>query len=392
MRRLVFFAVLFVMSAFSIAHGQTYTVLHSFNGASDEGAGPQGSLTLVGSALYGTTGGLGGIGGTVFKVNTDGTAFGLLHSFGVYPDGFNPRGSLTLGPDGSTLYGTTFLGGNNGLGTIFKIGTDGSNYGRLHWFIGGSMGANPYADGLTFSSDGSTLYGMTKDAPSLYKIGADGSGYSVIYPIGGPAGLTLSGSTLYGTDVNNIFKIGIDGSGFNLLHSFDGYSSAYGGGPMGSLTLSGSVLYGMTNGGGTNNGGTVFKVNTDGSGFSLLHSFFGGVDDGIFPFNDLTLSGSTLYGMTTAGGTNNDGTIFSINTDGTDFSLLHSFHGSDGATPYSGLTFDGSTLYGVTASGGDYSGGVVFSLTVPEPSIFALLGIGAASFLAYGWWNRRRRA
>jgi uncharacterized repeat protein (TIGR03803 family) len=152
------------------------------------------------------------------------------------------------------------------------------------------------------------------------------------------------------------------------------------------LTLGGATLYGMTYIGGSNNGGEIFAVNTDGSDFSVLHSFLGGNTDGIFPQGSLTLSDGILYGMTSEGGSSDLGAIFSVNTDGSDYTILHSFTGIDGATPYGDLMIDGSTLYGMTTVGGS-GGGVIFSLTVPEPSSFSLLSLGVLSFL-----GRRRRA
>ena len=72
--------------------------------------------------------------------------------------------------------------------------------------------------------------------------------------------------------------------------------------PYGSLIQSGSTLYGMTKWHGGSGGGTIFKIGTDGTGFSLLHSFTGGASDGAYPYGSLIQSGSTLYGMTSAGG------------------------------------------------------------------------------------------
>jgi len=77
------------------------------------------------------------------------------------------------------------------------------------------------------------------------------------------------------------------------------------------------------------NYGTIFSIGTDGSNFKLLHSFTCGTSDGGNPYDSLTLSGSTLYGMTNAygggsgGGSAGDGTIFSIGTDGSNFGFLH---------------------------------------------------------------------
>jgi uncharacterized repeat protein (TIGR03803 family) len=68
----------------------------------------------------------------------------------------------------------------------------------------------------------------------------------------------------------------------------------------------------MTGVGGAANLGTVFQLGEDGTNYMVLHSFLGSPGDGAYPQGDLTISGSTLYGMTSVGGINNLGTIFSI--------------------------------------------------------------------------------
>jgi len=399
-------AVLLSLTYSAVAQGQTYSVLHSFAGGSSDGASPYGSVILSGSTLYGMTheGGSKNL-GTIFQIGADGSGFNLLHSFaGHSADGAYPFGSLTL--TGSTLYGMTHNGGRYDRGTVFKIGTDGTGNSILHAFRGSIKGVSPHG-GLTLS--GSTLFGMTPgggDIPgTIFKIGIDGSGYSILHQFFSPAAglapsgsLTLSASTLYGMTsdagsnyVGAVFKVGTDGKGYAILHSFgllDGQN------PDGSLTLSGLTLYGMTSGGGSNNGGTIFQIGTDGSDFGLLHSFAGGSGDGAGPFGSLTLSGSTLYGMTSAGGSNNAGTIFQLGTDGSGFSILRSFGGgtTDGANPRGDLTLSGSTLYGMTLQGGTYGNGTIFALTIPEPSTFALVAVGTVSLLAYAWRRRTRAA
>src|SRR5262249_20224075 len=81
-----------------------------------------------------------------------------------------------------------------------------------------------------------------------------------------------------------------------------------------SLTLSGSTLYGMTQlGGSVASVGEVFQINTNGTGYSRLHSFAGGTLDGSLPRGSLLLSAFMLYGMTSGGGASNNGVIFALN-------------------------------------------------------------------------------
>src|SRR5476649_1484013 len=82
---------------------------------------------------------------------------------------------------------------------------------------------------------------------------------------------------------------------YTVLHTFTNTDGAV---PYATLALDGSTLYGSTHNGGSDGIGTLFKVNTDGSGFTMLQDFDG--TNGAFPTGELTVSGSTLYG--TGGG------------------------------------------------------------------------------------------
>ena len=383
-------------------------ILHNFTGVAGDGGDPFGSLKLSGSKLYGMTlYGNNSDRGTVFSMNSDGTGFGLLHTFaGGANDGSQPRGSLTL--SGSKLYGMTYYGGSANNGTIFSMNTNGTGFTLLHTFTFiPSDGVLPLG---TLTLSGTKLYGMTSQSSSggggtVFSMNTDGTGFGLLHSFTGSASdgynphgsLTLVGSQLYGMTYTGglgggtIFRINTDGTGFGLLHNFAGGPD--GQSPVGSLTLAGSKLYGMTAEGGIDDRGTIFSLNTDGTGYSMLHSFTGG--DGSGPDGSLTLSGSTLYGMTYGGGSlsQGNGTIFSIRIDGTGFSLLDSFGGppTDGSRPYGDLTLsaDASTLYGMTNRGGTADLGVVFSrsIAVPEPAACALLGLGAVLLSA-----RRRNA
>jgi uncharacterized repeat protein (TIGR03803 family) len=84
------------------------------------------------------------------------------------------------------------------------------------------------------------------------------------------------------------------------------------------------------------------------------------------------LSDNTLYGTASAGGTNSCGTVFAVNMDGTGFTVLHKFNGIDGADSQSSLLLSGNILYGTTVSGGTNDAGTIFAITLPSiPAIEA---------------------
>ncbi len=150
---------------------------------------------------------------------------------------------------------------------------------------------------------------------------------------------------------------------YTILHNFAGGTDD-GEYPYDSLVTDGTALYGMTFAGGAGDQGVVFKTNLDGTHYTLLHSFGTVTNDGSIPEGSLILSGSTLYGMTLGGGTAQAGTVFKINTDGSNYTILHSFLdgtvANDGAGPYGSLILSNSTLYGMTEAGGVAGQGTVF--------------------------------
>ncbi len=367
--------------------GTGFTKLLDFNGTN--GGYPYGSLILEGSSLYGMTsdGGSNNL-GTVFKINTDGTGFSKILDFIGITNGASPWGSLIS--DGTFLYGMTQRGGASNFGTLFKVKPDGSGYSKLLDFDNSTKGAYPKGS-LAFSTDFSFLFGMTTDyglngRGTIFKIKTDGTGYVKLLdndvgtngpnPEGTPLVIGLS---VYGVKSGlgagaapfppgTVYKINTDGTGYSKLFSFD----IEGNNPTGSLYSDGTFQYGMTSKGGTLDYGTIFKIKSDGTGFVRLFDF-NGVLNGSRPTGSLISDGVFLYGMTSQGGANDIGILFKIKPDGTGFTKLLDFnYSTNGGSPTGSLFFDGTFLYGLTAHGGPSFYGNIFKIK-PDGTSFTNL-------------------
>ncbi|MGC9940698.1 MAG: choice-of-anchor tandem repeat GloVer-containing protein [Verrucomicrobiota bacterium] len=263
-------------SIFKVTTNGTLTSLVAFNGTN--GGDPYAGLTLGKDGnLYGTTvyGGdplpVGFIGGTMFKVTTNGVLTTLVTFETTNGDGDNPYGGVTQGNDGC-FYGTTSHVGNGGNGTLFRVTTNGSLTTLLAF--GGTNGGWPQAS-LTLANDGN-FYGTTCQG------GSSGDG--------------------------TVFKVTTGG----VLTSLVSFNGTNGSGPgLGSLTLgSDGSFYGTTYGGGVTGQGTVFRITTNGV-LSTLVSFNG--TNGRSPDGALTLGNDcNFYGTTYPGGSSNLGTVFKL--------------------------------------------------------------------------------
>lgn len=303
----------------------SYQVIYRFSGRPGGAQGPWAGLINVDGTLYGTTflGGASGV-GTVFSVTPSGTET-VLHSFGS-SDGIFPKAGL-INVKG-TLYGATFSGGASDDGTVYHVSTSGAE-GVLYSFTGGSDGESPYA-GL-FDSKGS-----------------------------------LVGTTFFGGDnskcrpgCGTIYKVNNATGAKTLLYSFAGAPD--GARPQSGFVSNNGSLYGTTAGGGEFDKGTVFSLSPTGPE-SVVHSFKGGAD-GAQPEAGLINVNGTMYGTTYAGGASGLGTVFKITASGTE-TVLHSFSGgTDGAHPQAGLINVKGTLYGTTAGGGESGYGTVYSIS-----------------------------
>lgn len=389
----------------------TMTILHSFTGGLDGQQPYAGLVQAADGSLYGTTdyGGTNGA-GVVFRVNPDGSGNSPVFDFGrnsIDPGGAaNPSG-LMEGTDGG-FYGTTGFGGSAGLGTVFRVSADGSGFADLHDFSRDSGGPYEPVAGLVESSDG-FLYGTTQGGGvsqlgCAFKVSTNGTGFVLLHQFGGTDGsnpesplILGQDGALYGTTdtggasavggvsgMGTIFKISTDGTTQTVLHSFVG-TNGDGQYPLTAGVVQGSdgTLYGVTQQGGStadgpNSGlGTVFKLNPDGSGFAVLHNFSGPPTDGDYPSATLVLgSDGFLYGTTEFGGFSNSGVVFQIATDGGGYRVLYHFGSGTNDGEYPATSFVQARdggLFGMTKFGGANNFGTVFRLAPSPPVISGLV-------------------
>jgi uncharacterized repeat protein (TIGR03803 family) len=156
--------------------GWTENILYSFQGSSDGGSPHSGLILDQSGNLYGaTTAGGAYDGGTAFKLTPSGESwtFTALYGFNAFT-GSGPFASLVMDKAGN-LYGTTYAGGANARGSVFKLmpSSGGWLLIDLHDFTGGSDGGYVYGN-LVLDANGN-LYGTASAGGS--------SGHGVVFEI-----------------------------------------------------------------------------------------------------------------------------------------------------------------------------------------------------------------
>ncbi len=263
---------------FKITAAGAVTIIHSFNPDYSEGVGSLAPLiqaadgTFYGSTYQGGDGGINGS-GTLFKFTTDGTAAGTafttVHYFppqsgGINDGGADPSAAMLQAPDGN-LYGTTFSGGANGRGTIFKL-TPAGDFTTLYVFTRDTGGESR---GALVRDNSGVFYGTSSTGPTqgaVYKMTTDGT----------PAGTQVSVLYDFGTQQDDSDGGGLDSG---VVIAPDGY------------------LYGTTDLGGANGNGTIFRLKPGGP-FETLHAFSSNSSEA--PSHEEMVLGSdgNLYGTT----------------------------------------------------------------------------------------------
>jgi prepilin-type N-terminal cleavage/methylation domain-containing protein len=345
-----------------------YSKIHDF----DAEGYPNYPLILFNNIFYGT------VDGYVFKINPDGTNYNNLYYFsngsGSFIYGRYPYCSLIFLDN--NVYGTTWLGGLNDKGVIFKI--DNNDVFNKIYDFNDIDGIRPIG-GLTFLNNffyGVAHQGGDNDRGVVFRINIDGSDYTKIidfndfndgYPIGP---LLEYNNNLYGVSYlsdglasyGSIFKIDTSDNSYYKIYNFNDSDGLNGGRPQ-DLRLFDGYLYGLTNEGGLYNTGVLFKINLENDSYSKIYDFDWSNGENNPIGSPLILNG-IIYGVTEYGGDNDLGTIFKINIDGSNYTKLFDFDGLSGSYPRAGLTVLNSTLYGVASQGGVNNNGVIFAFGI----------------------------
>lgn len=305
--------------------------------------------------------------------------FTTLFSFN-FADGNECDAPLIQGTNGD-FYGTTFGGGSSREGTFFKITPTGRETAL------DSFDTNPWAP-VVQDSNGNfygTTFGGAANSGTVFEVNSSGT-LNILYyfctqpdcadGIGPTAGLIYSGGAFYGTTSyggkygasdgtgGTFFKITPTGT-LTTLYTFCAQSACTNNGwyPGGLVRGTDGNFYGVTEFGGANGVGTIFRITPKGD-ITTLYSF-SAVDGHPYAKGPLIQARSgAFYGTTPEAGSYGNGMVFRITPQGK-FTVVYDFCGcGDGAGPTAPLVeAPNGKLYGTTQFEGAYGYGSVFEIT-----------------------------
>ena len=310
----------------------------------------------------------------IFRAKTDGSDVQDLITLTGATDGWNGIAGLTEVP-GDSIFGVMANGGANDEGTIYSIKKDGTGKTIHHHF---TMATGRYPESKLVYFDGK-LYGTTFQGGDftngvLYTINTDGTGYRVLhhFALSGIANVRgnisiSSNGRVFGTysqfsDAGGTWrawKVDTSGENFENFMNVDQRESGHGN--LDILLADDETIILTTTEMGRHDGGALSLFDTSGTGSSLYH--FGMSTNGFHPNPLIKSTNGKLYGTTTIGGAAGNGTIYSINADGSGFQKLHEFTDAEGYEP-SGKLLEASDgkLYGTARWGGPVNGGLLFRM------------------------------
>lgn len=299
-----------------------------------------------------------GVGDGVFLYHTDNSRAEKLYAF--KSSGHAPEGDFFRDSQG-IIWGMTTSTDSDGA--IFRLNADGSSVEYVHFFRQ-PEGSNPRGTLIEANGKlwGTTYQGGASDFGIVFSIDLDGTNFTKVHDFDSDNGahpgkrLLLSNGRIWGLtyeggvdDGGVIFNLATDGTDYQVVHEFL-YNSGDAGYPEGGLIEVGSTLWGLTSYGGTDDYGAIFSIDNNGSNYQLYHSFEYSATDGANPLGDLVEFDGRLWGLTEEGGANDNGTLFGIQPNGSGYFVHHMFDNADGGDPRGNLVVSDDKLWGTTSA------------------------------------------
>lgn len=345
------------------------TVLHSFQEPSST---PISGLVKSNGRLWGLSDKV------VFVINLDGSDYKVVHEFNE-ASGLSPVSALTVVEN--TIMGVCKKGGANGQGVIFRFGWNVGDYEPLHSF-GSEDQANP-GGRLVFWNN--RIWGACTinggDNRTLYSVDTSGKNFKLeTAQVTSLSANMAAGNGLFffanvtsnQTTSDRLMRFNDESTEFHTIYEFQNANLHS---PVSALSTAAGSIFASTSGYAYDSAIGVFSISLDGTGMKshLTRKLLG---QG-FRLNELVKVGGNFFGSAYSGALNHKGILFSMDTSGSNYVVLHEFSGDDGTTPSGELLWDDHKLIGVTSLGGSENLGVVYQINEDGTEFKNLLHFGS---------------
>jgi len=348
----------------------TNTYTKKLNFGSTFGTNPQGGLTVYNNRLYGWTNKGGAYNqGVLFEYNPSINGYTKKIELG-HSDGHSPSGALVY--YNGKIFGTTWQGGNNDKGVIYTYDPVARQYSILH-HMSSATGYQSDQGGLLLHNN--MLYGVgalggDNGVGVLFRFDPQNNQYTVLHHF-----IPATGSMPRALPIvynNKLYGVTSQGGSSNggVLYEYDLLTNSYSakvnfGGSFGRLPHAALIeysgkLYGVTRGGGNHEGGTLFEFTPGINGFAVHHHF--SLAEGSDPESALVLYNNLLWGTTSQGGAESaSGTIYVFSPVNKMFVKKYDVQLPDAQQCRTDLIVHNNKLYGMANGGGNERfGGTLF--------------------------------
>lgn len=318
--------------------------------------------------------------GTIFKTDINGDNLTIVKELKYTNPGAGPDNSALCEVNGK-LYGTTGYGGRYDKGTLYEYDLATSTHTKLHDFDGENTGRTPYSNVILASNGklyGTTLNGGINDLGTLFEYNIDTN--TLIKKLdfdGANMGMDVYANVVQASNGKLYGLTNRGGSiGYGVLYEFDFTTDTFtklidfdrvniGSAPTILVEVENGIMYGTTSAGGINDNGTIFKYTIATNTLEKKFEFNSGSSGSSLGLSLMLASNGNLYGLTRFGGLNNRGVLYEYNISTETFIKKIDLTTELGSTP-SGrlLEVTSNKLYGFTNTGGANNDGVMFEFDI----------------------------